>query len=126
MAAVVLAVQATAIRSEDTHWQTMVFTVLSLSQLGHVFAIRSEVEFIYRKGFFSNPFLLVVIIVTFILQLGVVYLPFANQIFKTQPLSIAELAICLLASAVVFHAVELEKWIRMKKAQSKILRKVRS
>jgi Ca2+-transporting ATPase len=39
-------------------------------------------------------------------------LPFANEIFKTQPLSFKELIICLGASAILFHAVELEKWVK--------------
>jgi len=46
--------------------------------------------------------------------LAVIYLPFANKIFKTQPLSIAELLICIGISVIVFHAVELEKWVKKK------------
>lgn len=112
MAAITLGTQAWSIQNADTHWQTMVFTVLSLSQLGHVFAIRSDHEYIYRKGLFSNMPLLVAIIITFILQLGVIYLPFANSLFKTQPLSLNELLICIGLSAIVFHAVEAEKWVK--------------
>ena len=56
----------------------------------------------------------------FILQLGVIYLPFANEIFKTQPLSLFELALCMAATVVLFHAVELEKWIKQKKNRLKV------
>src|SRR5690606_31016555 len=45
MAGVTLGTQAWAIQNNNTHWQTMVFTVLSVSQLGHVLAIRSDREF---------------------------------------------------------------------------------
>lgn len=114
MAGITLAVQAYALNTGDENWQTMVFTVLSLSQLGHVLAIRSEREFIYQKGIFSNLPLLGAITLTFILQLAVIYLPFANKVFKTQPLSIEELALCIIASGVVFHAVEFEKWVKSK------------
>jgi Ca2+-transporting ATPase len=114
MAFVTLSVQAWALHVENNHWQTMVFTVLSLAQLGHVFAVRSEHEFIYRKGLFSNKSLSVTLIFTFLLQLGVIYLPFANRLFKTQPLTIGELTLCIIASAIVFHAVELEKWLKKK------------
>ena len=117
MAAITLGVQAFAIDAGDTHWQTMVFTVLSLSQLGHVYAIRSESEFTYRKGFLSNKPLAGAIVLTFLLQMGAIYLPFANEIFKTTPLTLTELLICIILSTVVFHAVELEKWI--KKLRSK-------
>jgi len=44
--------------------------------------------------------------------MGVIYLPFANEIFKTNPLTVNELAICFGASAIVFHAVEMEKLIK--------------
>jgi Ca2+-transporting ATPase len=112
MAAVTLAVQGLAIRTESTHWQTIVFCALSFAQLGHVLAIRSDYEFIYSKGFLSNRPLLYALIFTFILQVGIVYLPAANAIFKTQPLSLVELLISMVPAVIVFHAVELEKLIK--------------
>lgn len=114
MAGVTLAIQAWSLHQGLEHWQTMVFTVLSLSQLGHVLGVRSDRTFLYRQGIFSNIPLLSAVILTFLLQLGVIYLPFMNEIFRTEPLSWSELAICIGASLVVFHAVELEKWIRKK------------
>lgn len=46
---------------------------------------------------------------TFALQLATIYVPWLNPIFKTQPLTWDELAICLAMSSVVFVAVEIEK-----------------
>ncbi|MBL7742818.1 MAG: cation-translocating P-type ATPase [Chitinophagaceae bacterium] len=112
MAGITLGVQAWATSSNLEHWQTMVFTVLSLAQLGHVLAIRSDREFLYRQGIFSNLPLLGAVALTFLLQIGVIYLPFANELLKTQPLSLNELLICIGASAILFHAVELEKWVK--------------
>ncbi len=112
MAAVTLGTQAWAIQSQHENWQTLVFTVLSLAQLGHVLAIRSDHRFIYKIGLFSNPSLAIAVIGTFIVQLGVIYLPFANKLFKTAPLSGKDLLICIGLAAIVFHAVELEKFIR--------------
>lgn len=112
MAAITLGTQAWAIHIGDTHWQTMVFTVLSLAQLSHVFAIRSDNEFIFRKGIFSNVPLVAAVGGTFILQMAVIYLPYANKIFKTQPLTINELLICFAVSSIIFFAVEAEKWIK--------------
>ena len=43
-----------------------------------------------------------------------IYLPIMNDLFKTRPLSAAELGVALALSAIVFHAVELEKWIKAK------------
>jgi Ca2+-transporting ATPase len=114
MAGVTLGVQAWATHHEHANWQTMVFTVLSLTQLGHVMAIRSEKESLFTQGPLSNLPLAGAVLLTFLLQLGVIYLPFANDLFKTQPLSIKELLICIAASAIVFSAVEIEKWIKRK------------
>ncbi|ANE53161.1 cation-translocating P-type ATPase [Flavisolibacter tropicus] len=112
MAAVTLGVQAWALHTGNAHWQTEVFTVLSLSQLGHVMAIRSDYEYIYRKGFLTNMPLLGAIVLTFLLQMSIIYLPIANEIFKTQPLTFEELLFCLGASSIVFFAVEIEKWVK--------------
>ena len=112
MAAVTLGTQAFAI-SNGYHWQTMVFTVLSFAQLGHVLAIRSDYDFLYRQGLFSNPQLLGAVALTFVLQLCVIYLPAANEIFRTEPLTWEELLMCIGISAIVFHAVELEKFVKM-------------
>jgi P-type Ca2+ transporter type 2C len=93
-------------------WQTMVFTSLALLQLGHALAVRSEAESLRALGLLSNTPLLVAVAGTLLLQVAVVYWPFAQTILGTQPLSAADLGIVLAAATVVFWAVELEKLIR--------------
>jgi P-type Ca2+ transporter type 2C len=112
MAAVTIATQAWAVGQELEHWQTMVFTVLSLSQLANVMAIRSESQSLFKIGVFSNMSLIGAVALTVVLQLGVIYLPFANKIFKTQPLTLGEMGICVGLSLVVLVAIELEKLIK--------------
>ena len=114
MGGVVLAVQAWAVKTEHAHWQTMVFTVLCLSQLGHVMAIRSERESLFTIGIFSNRYLLGAVVLTFVLQLATVYVPVLNSIFKTTPLTLNELIVTFALSSVVFWAVEIEKLLKRK------------
>ena len=111
MGSVALLAQGWAYHTGSTHWQTMVFTVLTLSQLGNVLAMRSEKESLFQQGLWSNPKLFGVVIFTFALQMATIYIPFLNQIFKTTPLSLNELVFCLVLSTVVFVAVEIKKWI---------------
>ncbi|MBL0143311.1 MAG: cation-translocating P-type ATPase [Betaproteobacteria bacterium] len=106
---VCIAVQAWAFTTGHGHWQTMVFTVLSLSQLGLALALRSERESLFALGLGSNLPLAGTIVFTVLLQLAVIYVPWLNGIFHTKPLSADELAICLALSCVVFVAVEMEK-----------------
>ena len=56
--------------------------------------------------------LLVFVPITFALQLALIYIPFLQNFFGTKPLTPRDLAIALVASLVVFVAVETEKWIR--------------
>lgn len=74
-------------------------------------AIRSEKESPFSIGILSNIPLAAAVIVTFMLQMVTIYVPIFNPIFKTEPLSMSELAACLALSSVVFIAVEIEKWL---------------
>ena len=115
--ALCLGVQAWALSTGHAHWQTMVFTVLTLSQMVHVMAIRSERDALWTLGLLSNKPLLGAVLLTFGLQMATIYVPMLNPVFKTQPLSLAELGICLGAAAVVGVVVELEKvWRRQRSA----------
>ncbi|MCF8244762.1 MAG: cation transporting ATPase C-terminal domain-containing protein [Saprospiraceae bacterium] len=112
MGAICFGTQACAIVHDDPKWQTYVFTVLCLCQMGHAMAIRSERFFLFRQGFLTNPALLGTVLLTFLLQLTILYAPTFQAVFSTQPLIFRELAACVLISLVVFHAVEVEKLVR--------------
>lgn len=104
--------QAFSIRTGHAHWQTMVFTVLCLSQMGNVLALRSEKESLFKLGLLSNKPLAGAFFLTFVLQLATIYVPFLNPVFKTEPLSFNELVLTFVLSSVVFFAVEIEKFIK--------------
>ncbi|MDI5888106.1 cation-translocating P-type ATPase [Flavobacterium yafengii] len=112
MGCVTIGMQAYAIYNANTHWQTMAFTVLCFSQLGHVMVIRSGRESIFKIGFFSNKPMVGALFITIVLQFMIIYMPFFNEIFKTQPLSLYELGLTLAISSIVFWAGEIEKWIK--------------
>jgi Ca2+-transporting ATPase len=56
--------------------------------------------------------LLGAVALTIVLQMATLYLPAFNAVFKTQPLTLAELALSLGLSSVVFVAVEIEKAVK--------------
>jgi Ca2+-transporting ATPase len=92
-------------------WKTMVFIFLTLAQMGHAIALRSHKETIFKLGLGGNRLLLGAVIATVTIQIGVVYIPFFNdpKIFGTVPLTLGQLALCLVLSTVVFWVVEFEK-----------------
>jgi Ca2+-transporting ATPase len=115
MAGTTLGTQAWAYRTGSAHWQSMVFTVLALSQLGNVMAIRSETDSLLRQGLFSNRALSGAVALTVVLQLATLYVAPLRRVFRTEALSAGELALCLALSSIVFFAVEIEKAIRRRR-----------
>ena len=87
MGAVSLAVGYWAWSQGNTAWVTMVFMTLTLSQMGNALAIRSDKESLFRIGLLSNRPLLGAVLLTFVLQLAVTYVPFLQNIFHTEALT---------------------------------------
>ena len=106
-----IASQAWAISRDAEYWQTMVFTVLTISQLFHALAVRSETASLFTIGILSNLPMLGAVTLTVVLQMAVIYVPSLNVIFHTQPLPVFDLAVCVSLSSLVFFAVEIEKWL---------------
>jgi len=111
MALLVLGIQYWSIHHSGSHWQTMVFTALTFTQLGNVLVIRSDRESLLRIGVTSNPVLLGCVVFTIVLHLLLVYLPWFNSVFSTEPLTLPELLLCGAVAVMVMLAVEVEKWM---------------
>ena len=99
-------------RDGNPAWQTMIFTVLTLSQMGQAMSVRSDRESLFTLGLRSNKPLLGAVVITFALQMIVVYWGPLQRVFGTVPLSAMELGIAIVVASIVFWAVELEKLIR--------------
>ena len=117
MAGIALALQAWAIEN-NLHWQTLVFNMVCLSQMGSVLAIRSETRSLFSIGIFTNKPLIGAVLLTFILQILITYTPFLQSIFKTQALTLWEFIVVGISSSLVFFAVEIEKWISGRKRKN--------
>ncbi len=63
----------------------MVFTVLCLSQLANVLAIRSERESLVAQGLLSNKPLLGAVILVFFLQLATAYVQSSTEFLRPNP-----------------------------------------
>jgi Ca2+-transporting ATPase len=89
--------------------QTMIFAVLVFCQTGLALAVRSTRDSIFSQGLFSNTPLLGAVLLTFVLQLAVIYVPVLQTFFRTCALTAQELGVCLVLASTAFWAVELEK-----------------
>lgn len=95
--------------ADPNHWKTMVFTTLCLAQMGHALAVRSDTRLTIEMNFFSNPYLLMAIALTTVLQMLLIYVAPLRNFFNTSVLSLTDLLICLGFSMLVFVWVEMEK-----------------
>jgi P-type Ca2+ transporter type 2C len=101
--------------TQRSDWQTMVFTTLTFSQMAHVMAIRSGRDSLFTSGLFSNTPLFISVLITFVLQIAVVYVPFLQKAFKTESLPVNDFIVSIALSSIIFIAVEIEKLVIRRK-----------
>jgi Ca2+-transporting ATPase len=94
---------------DPNRWKTIVFTTLCIAQMGHAMAVRSLNRLTIEMDAFSNPFLLISVLVTTLLQLLLIYVEPLRAFFGTHYLPFNELMICFGCSALIFIWIELEK-----------------
>jgi P-type Ca2+ transporter type 2C len=90
--------------------RTACFIVLSCSQLFHSFNCRSQRDSIFTLGFFTNTKLIWATLISFVLQISVVYIPALQVIFKTQSLSGFDWILVLVISSFPLLAMEIVKF----------------
>ncbi|MFM7426019.1 MAG: cation-translocating P-type ATPase [Elainella sp.] len=96
-------------------WQTMTFAALAFSRIFLALAMRSERESIATKGILTNRAMLAAVLLTFLLQLAVIYVPWLQSFLQTQSLSTSELLFSLNIATVGFWIVEIQKWFRRRR-----------
>jgi len=82
--------------------RTMAFCTLVFTQMFHVFDCRSEVDSIFKIGFFKNKYLVAATSCSIFMQLLVVYHPFMRETFATVPLDVMDWLIILCISGWTF------------------------
>jgi Ca2+-transporting ATPase len=96
--------------------RTAAFIVLSVSQLFHALNCRSFTGSLFSIGVFTNRKLIAANLVSFSLQVAVVYLPFAQKIFKTESLSAHDWALVIAISSFPLWAMEAVKLLNRRYA----------
>jgi Ca2+-transporting ATPase len=94
--------------------QTMVFTLLCFIQLGNALSVRSSYQSMFNAAIFSNRGMWGAVILTVLLQLMIVYLPFTESIFKTTALDWPAMTFIMLLTFGCILGIELIKFIMNK------------
>ncbi|MFW5713875.1 MAG: cation-translocating P-type ATPase, partial [Brevefilum sp.] len=92
--------------------QTIVFTTLAMFQVFNAFNCRSRTRSIFTMGFFKNPYLLLAVTASILLQIGAIYLPFMQNALGTTPLAIQDWGGIFLISSSILIVDEIRKLIQ--------------
>lgn len=96
--------------------QTMAFTTLVVLELVRVQIVRSQ----YHISIFSNPYIILALASSFLLQLFVIYTPFLQTVFGTVPLTFAEWGVILTVAIVVWFISSLINYLFKQQKLQKI------
>ncbi|KAB2902270.1 MAG: cation-translocating P-type ATPase [Anaerolineae bacterium] len=98
----------------DKTWQTMIFTSIAFMQVGQALASRSAHPSLFSLGFRTNPLMLWMVVLAIGLQLAAIYLPFLEDFFQVNPLSLVELIVCIVCGIIVFTTIKLRNLLAAK------------
>ena len=91
--------------------RTITLQTIVFAQLFHLFNSRSIRRFAFGKDFFSNKAVFLVSIAMIVLQMGITYLPFMNNVFGTVALELSDWKYPICLGLIIFVVVEIEKAI---------------
>jgi Ca2+-transporting ATPase len=101
--------------SEPLKAQTIAFTTLVLFEGFNAFNFSSFHEPAHKRQ--KNYLLIMAVALTFLLQLGLIYLPFMQKAFHTTALTLQELILIGMASVSILVIGELSKIVRLSKKE---------
>lgn len=88
---------------------TLVFTTLCFVQLGNALSVRSAYHSMFSGGLLANKALWGAILLTVLLQMLIVYVPFLQPIFKTTALGVSSMTAISVVTIASILAIELLK-----------------
>src|SRR5690349_4406267 len=98
--------------ADATRARTVAFTTIVFFELFLVFAMRSPRQTIRAVGLFTNPKLILAVLVSMGLQVLVIYTPFLHAVFETEPLTLVDWLETVVISFTAFAFVEVLKVVR--------------
>ncbi|MBN1289615.1 MAG: cation transporting ATPase C-terminal domain-containing protein, partial [Actinobacteria bacterium] len=93
--------------------QTVVFTVLVISQLFHAFNFRSETLSIFKAPPWKNKYLMGAFLISMGLQMAAIYVPFMQKAFQTHAPSASGWALILACALIPVFILDRVKVIRV-------------
>jgi Ca2+-transporting ATPase len=96
---------------------TMSLAGIVTSQVGNVFACRTDRESVFRAGFFANKLVLWGIAAELAIITALIYTPFLQKIFGLAPLAIKDWALLIVFAPILLVVEEGRKWLFRNKSR---------
>lgn len=97
---------------EVAHARGYVLALMVFMQNIHVLNCRSEEKSVFKNGFKENPFVLITIVLTIILQIIVMEVPILSILLQTYSVPYLHMLILLILALPVLLIIEIYKYIR--------------
>ncbi|MDP2664502.1 MAG: cation transporting ATPase C-terminal domain-containing protein, partial [bacterium] len=97
------------------HIRTIMFVGLALNSLLYVFSCKNLKANIWQYSIFSNPYLVVSVLIGFLVLLLPLYVPLLQQLFHTQPLLLIDWAVVWGFAVFNIALIEFVKWVFVRK-----------
>ncbi len=101
-------------------FQTMVFTALVTTQLLHTYNFRFEDRGIFRKNIFANKYLNIAVLISILLQVSIIYIPWLQGVFETESLGLNHWAIIAACSVVPIAIINFINELIYKRRSSEV------
>ncbi|MDD3805689.1 MAG: HAD-IC family P-type ATPase [bacterium] len=98
--------------------RTIAFTAMVTFQLFNAFSCKSVRESVLNRNLLNNRFLIGAVLFGFILQMGALYLPFGNHIFRTVPLDVPTFLLTIGITALIIPALEIIKLLFLREQRA--------
>jgi Ca2+-transporting ATPase len=105
-----LAAFLVGLETGEEHARTMAFATLSISELLRAYTSRSERYSLWAIGVFSNKWMQWAVLISLIILLAIIYVPFLDPIFGTTYLTAQDWLIMLPLILIPSIAAEINKW----------------
>jgi Ca2+-transporting ATPase len=96
------------------------FIIMGCSQLFNVLNMRSLKRSVFEIGIFSNKYVNLALLASFAIQVIIIEVPFFEELFRFDPISLVEFAVLTLLASSVLVCGEMYKWLHARFIRSRI------
>jgi Ca2+-transporting ATPase len=95
---------------EESHARNLLLMLFVLFENFHTLNSRSEYKSVFQQSFFTNPFLLIGIVIAQSVHIAAIYIPGLRDVLHLQPVSLKEWGALLLIASSIMLVMEFIKW----------------